>query len=137
MVIFNIEQFLTPLLKPCCRIILMTLRATAIAAGVIRVMPMAAFITLENMATHDIGTALEYICKCTMLTRQHFFAEFVQILIAVTAQDIRYFQHDQSPDKSQRSDMRLSTVVCNFVMVFCVKWVYITVLLGLLCPSIP
>ena len=126
-----------PLLNPCCRIILMTLRATAISTGVIRVIPMVAVITTENMATHNIGTALEYICKCAAMTRQHFVAEFVQILIAVATEDIRYFQHDRSPDKSQRSDMRLSTVLCTFLTIFCVKWVYIIVLLGFLCPSIP
>jgi len=45
------------------------------------------------MATHSIGTALEYICKCTVMTRQHFAAELAQILIAVTAQYIRQFEH--------------------------------------------
>ena len=74
----------------------MTFRTTAISAGVIRVMPMAAFITLKNMAAHNIGTALEYICKCETLTWQHFFAEFVQILISVATEDVRHFQHDHS-----------------------------------------
>jgi hypothetical protein len=93
MVILNIQQFFMPLFKPCCSVIFMTLRATAIPAGVIRVMPMAAFITLENMATHSIGTALEYICKCAALAGQHFLAELLYILIAVAPQDIRHFEH--------------------------------------------
>ena len=93
MIVFCIQQFLTSLLEPGCRVILMALRTAAIAAGVIRVVLIATLIALVHMATHDCCTAVQYICKGPMLTGQHLLAEPLQIPIAVTAQNIRDFEH--------------------------------------------
>jgi hypothetical protein len=51
-------------------------------------MPLATFIALQNMTTRNRTTTFEYISKCSVLTRQHLDVELLQILIAVTAQDI-------------------------------------------------
>ncbi len=93
MIIFCVQHFLTSLLEPGCCVILMTLRTASIATGVIRVVLIATLIALVHMATHDCCTAVQYICKGPMLTRQHLLAEPLQILISVTAQDIRDFEH--------------------------------------------
>jgi len=71
----------------------MTLRTTAVTAGVIKDMPLATFmdlaipngIALQNMTTRNRTTTFEYISKCSALTRQHLAAELLHILIAVMA----------------------------------------------------
>ena len=66
----------------------LSLRTAAVTAGVIKVMPLAKFIAIQNMTTRNRTTTFEYISKCSALTRQHLDAELLEILIAVMAQDI-------------------------------------------------
>ena len=69
------EEFFAPGLQPSVRIPSMTLRATAITAGVIGVMEGSALIALEDMPPETPGAAAGDILKGTTVGRQHAITE--------------------------------------------------------------
>ena len=87
------QEFLLSALEPCFSIILVTFRTTAVTTGVIRILKLATVITFKYMATHGRCTASEYILECSSMTGRHSFAELLQILCAVTSEDIGHFDH--------------------------------------------
>ncbi len=71
----------------------MTLGATAIAAGVIGKDLVATPITRKDVASQLRRTALEHVSKGAEMAWQHALAIRLEILVAVSAQNVRYFQH--------------------------------------------
>jgi hypothetical protein len=97
MIIRYRQEFLLPRLEPCLSIALVAFRTTAVTAGVVRILQPAAVITFKYMAPHGLCTASEYVFESASMTGRHSLAELLQILGAVTSEDICHFDHsDQS-----------------------------------------
>jgi hypothetical protein len=77
MVVRYRQEFLLPPLEPCLSVALVAFRATAVTAGVIRILQLAAVITFKYMATHGGPAASEYVFESSSMTGQHFFAELL------------------------------------------------------------
>ena len=87
------QELLLSALEPRLVVTPVAFRATAVIAGVIRISQSAAVITFKYTTTHDGCTASEYILECSSMTGRHSFAELLQILCAVTSEDIGHFDH--------------------------------------------
>jgi hypothetical protein len=87
------EEFFTPGLQPSVRIRSMTLRATAIAAGVVGVMEGSALIALEDMSSERPGAAAGDIHKGSAVGRQHAITEALQIRRPVLSKDLCELRH--------------------------------------------
>jgi hypothetical protein len=83
------QEFLPPRREPSLRIRTMTLRAAAIAAGVIRVVDCAALIALKDMPPERFGAATSDIRERSPVRRQHAIAEAPEILRPVLPEDLR------------------------------------------------
>ena len=93
MIIRYRQEFLLSALEPCFSIILVAFRTAAVTTGVIRILQLATVITFKYMAPHGVCTASEYVLKRSSMTGRHSFAELLQILVAVTSEDICHFDH--------------------------------------------
>jgi hypothetical protein len=82
------------MLQPPLGIITVTFRATSVPAGMVGIDQMVAVVAREKMAAHSRGAALENILKSAAVTSGHRRTELLQIFSAVTAQNVRNFQHD-------------------------------------------
>jgi len=70
---------------------------------VIRILQPAAVIAFEYMAPQRGRTASEYVPERSSMTRWHLIAELLEVLRAVTSQDVGYFDHGGCPaDQSCR-----------------------------------
>lgn len=87
------EEFFAPRLQPSVRIRSMTLRATAIAAGVIGIMEGAALITLEDMSAERPGAAAGDIHKGSPVRREHAITKALQIRRPVLSKDLCELRH--------------------------------------------
>jgi hypothetical protein len=83
---------------------------------------MAAVVTGIEMTAQSRGTAMEYILESATMAGRQLRAVHLQIRIAIATKNICHFQHDRSPDPSQRSAMRSLTARCTACIVLCVKW---------------
>ncbi len=77
MIIRYRQEFLLSRLEPCLGVALVTFRTTAVTAGVIRILKLAAVITFKYMATHGGPAASEYVFESSSMTGQHSFAELL------------------------------------------------------------
>jgi hypothetical protein len=71
----------------------MTFRTTAVTTRVIRILKLATVITFKYMASHGICTAFEYVVERSSMTGWHSLAELLQILGAVTPEDVCNLNH--------------------------------------------
>jgi len=116
------QEFLTSLLQPGLRIVSMAFRTTAIPTGMIGVYLVAAVVTGIEMTAQSRGTAMEDILESATMTGRQLRAVLLQIRLTIAAKNICHFQHDGSPDPSQRSAMRSLMARCAACIVLCVKW---------------
>jgi hypothetical protein len=116
------QEFLMSILQPGFRIIPMAFRTTSIPAGMVGVYLVAAVVTGIEMAAQSRRTAMEYILESATMAGRQLLAVLIQIRSAIPTKNICHFQHNGSPDPSQRSVMRLLTARCTACIVLCVKW---------------
>ena len=90
------QEFLFSGLEPCLDVTLVTLRATAIATGVVRILLLTTMVALKDMAPQGGRTALEYVLEGASMTGRHSFAELLYILVAVASEDVGHFDHGGS-----------------------------------------
>jgi hypothetical protein len=103
MIIRYRQEFLFPGPEPCFGFVLVALRTTAVATGVIRILQSAAVIAFEYMAPQRRRTASEYVLERSSMTGWHLIGELAEILRAVASQDVGYFDHGGCPaDQSWR-----------------------------------
>lgn len=93
MIIRYRQEFILPRLEPCLDVALVAFRTTAITTGVIRILQPTAVITFKYMAPHGVCTASEYVFESASMAGLHSFAELLQILSAVTSEDVGHFDH--------------------------------------------
>ena len=87
------EQSLTLLADPAFGLIAVTLRATAVAAGVIRIDLLRAVVALVDMASKERRAAVSNIAKGLFLNRCQLGSELRAIRIAVEADNVSHLQH--------------------------------------------
>jgi hypothetical protein len=103
MIIRYRQEFFFPRLEPCFGLVLVALRTTAVTTGVIRILQPTAVIAFEYMASQRGRTASEYVLERSSMTGWHLIAELLEVLRAVTSQDVCHFDHgDCSADQSCR-----------------------------------
>ena len=103
MIIRYRQEFLLPRLEPCVGVAFVALRTTAITAGVIRILQPTTVVAFEYMASHRGRTTSEYVLERSSMTGWHSLAKLLQILRAVTSEDICHFDHGDCPtDQSCR-----------------------------------
>ena len=88
MEIDNRQKFGPPLFQPLFSVLPMALGTSAIFAGMIRVIKLAAMITLDQMAAKGLCSALGNVPQGSPVTGQHLLAVQVQIFLPVPGEDI-------------------------------------------------
>ena len=73
-----------------------------------------AVVTRKEMATHSRCTAMEYVLEGAVMTWHHFFTIPIQILIAITAKNIRNFQHGFPVKRSEVGHEVVNSIVHGF-----------------------
>ena len=94
MKIGNRQKFLTAFFKPALRVVPLALRATAVFARVVGVLPMPAAITVLDMTTEHLRATVTDVVERATVTRQHRLAKTFEVRIAVAAQNVCNFQQD-------------------------------------------
>jgi len=89
----NWKQLGFATLKPATGIGCMTLWAAAIAAGMVNVVAVAALIAFAQIPAKNFGTTGGNIAQGAAMTRQHPFPESKQIIVTISAENIRKFWH--------------------------------------------
>jgi hypothetical protein len=90
------EEFLTPFFQPCLGIRAMALRATAVAAGMVDIMLLAAVITLEQVPSQDLRATVENILDRSPMAGEQTLPEPRQVGTAITPKDVRHLWHVRS-----------------------------------------
>jgi hypothetical protein len=71
----------------------MAFRTTAVTTGVIRILLSTAVIAFKNMATNGGSATSEYVLERAAIIVWHSLAELLEVLRAVTYEDVCYFDH--------------------------------------------
>src|ERR1700680_894114 len=87
------QTFLPPPLDPSLRLVSLTLRATAVLARVVRVLPMSAAVAAIDMTAQDFRATRTDVVQSATVAGQHRSAELLQIGIPVQTEDVCDFQH--------------------------------------------
>jgi hypothetical protein len=83
------EELLTPFFQPGLGIRAMALRTTAVAAGMVDIMLLAAVITLEQVPSQDLRATVENILYRSPMAGEQILPEPGQVGTAITPKDLR------------------------------------------------
>src|SRR5438876_8498129 len=108
------EQSLTLLSEPSLGLIVVTLRTTAVATGVIAIPLLRALVALIDVASKERRTAVFDIAKRFFLNRRQLRSELRPKLSAVEADNLGHLQHeDLGSEVSHQLIQRLHDPIAN------------------------